>query len=197
MHTLIVVLMIKIGEMSFFSSSRLWNCFLVSAELSIGVVTAIAAPASIKVDFEGNGGHAGAVLMPTRYYFLRIRPIIFLHDRVTFFYFEFRVARKRDSEWDNGRLNCGINCMEKKWCRTGCCRVSACCGETRLRIGIHRHRGDRWYVTRSSYLAMITHFHLFSCFGSIHEFSSCRLRLAFILKKRRTLKVSSSCIPER
>ncbi|KAG8370343.1 hypothetical protein BUALT_Bualt14G0107100 [Buddleja alternifolia] len=31
---------------------------------SIGVVTAIAAPASIKVDFEGNGGHAGAVLMP-------------------------------------------------------------------------------------------------------------------------------------
>ncbi|OVA05311.1 Peptidase M20 [Macleaya cordata] len=32
--------------------------------ISIGVVTAIAAPASIKVDFEGNGGHAGAVLMP-------------------------------------------------------------------------------------------------------------------------------------
>ncbi|XP_031488312.1 ureidoglycolate hydrolase [Nymphaea colorata] len=34
--------------------------------LSIGIVTAIAAPASIKVDFEGNGGHAGAVLMPSR-----------------------------------------------------------------------------------------------------------------------------------
>ncbi|KAK9160699.1 hypothetical protein Syun_007040 [Stephania yunnanensis] len=34
--------------------------------ISIGVVTAIAAPASIKVDFEGNGGHAGAVLMPQR-----------------------------------------------------------------------------------------------------------------------------------
>ncbi|MCL7027145.1 hypothetical protein MKW94_020866 [Papaver nudicaule] len=34
--------------------------------ISIGVVTAIAAPASIKVDFEGNGGHAGAVLMPYR-----------------------------------------------------------------------------------------------------------------------------------
>ncbi|KAL5702041.1 ureidoglycolate amidohydrolase [Ranunculus cassubicifolius] len=33
---------------------------------SIGVVTAIAAPASIKVDFEGNGGHAGAALMPSR-----------------------------------------------------------------------------------------------------------------------------------
>lgn len=34
--------------------------------ISIGVVTAIAAPASIKVDFEGNGGHAGAALMPQR-----------------------------------------------------------------------------------------------------------------------------------
>nr|XP_004247652.3 ureidoglycolate hydrolase [Solanum lycopersicum] len=33
---------------------------------SIGVVTAIAAPASIKVTFEGNGGHAGAALMPDR-----------------------------------------------------------------------------------------------------------------------------------
>ncbi|CAN4091191.1 unnamed protein product [Withania somnifera] len=34
--------------------------------ISIGVVTAIAAPASIKVTFEGNGGHAGAALMPER-----------------------------------------------------------------------------------------------------------------------------------
>ncbi|CAL9178056.1 unnamed protein product [Musa hybrid cultivar] len=34
--------------------------------VSVGIVTAIAAPASIKVDFEGNGGHAGAVLMPAR-----------------------------------------------------------------------------------------------------------------------------------
>ncbi|GJM95251.1 hypothetical protein PR202_ga11963 [Eleusine coracana subsp. coracana] len=34
--------------------------------IPIGVVTAIAAPASIKVEFEGNGGHAGAVLMPAR-----------------------------------------------------------------------------------------------------------------------------------
>ncbi|KAK4732499.1 hypothetical protein R3W88_025487 [Solanum pinnatisectum] len=33
---------------------------------SIGVVTAIASPASIKVTFEGNGGHAGAALMPER-----------------------------------------------------------------------------------------------------------------------------------
>lgn len=34
--------------------------------VSIGIVTAIAAPASIKVEFEGSGGHAGAVLMPAR-----------------------------------------------------------------------------------------------------------------------------------
>lgn len=34
--------------------------------IPVGIVTAIAAPASIKVEFEGNGGHAGAVLMPAR-----------------------------------------------------------------------------------------------------------------------------------
>ncbi|XP_048430590.1 ureidoglycolate hydrolase-like isoform X2 [Pyrus x bretschneideri] len=34
--------------------------------ISVGIVTAIAAPASIKVEFEGNGGHAGAVQMPNR-----------------------------------------------------------------------------------------------------------------------------------
>ena len=34
--------------------------------IPIGIVTAIAAPASLEVDFEGNGGHAGAVLMPAR-----------------------------------------------------------------------------------------------------------------------------------
>ncbi|XP_024982718.1 ureidoglycolate hydrolase isoform X2 [Cynara cardunculus var. scolymus] len=34
--------------------------------VSIGIVTAIAAPASIKVEFGGSGGHAGAVLMPQR-----------------------------------------------------------------------------------------------------------------------------------
>lgn len=34
--------------------------------LDIGVVTAIAAPASFKIHFEGLGGHAGTVLMPAR-----------------------------------------------------------------------------------------------------------------------------------
>jgi N-carbamoyl-L-amino-acid hydrolase len=33
----------------------------------IGVVTAIAAPASLRVTIEGQGGHAGAVLMPDRH----------------------------------------------------------------------------------------------------------------------------------
>ena len=32
----------------------------------IGIVTAIAAPAAFKVDFFGDGGHAGAQLMPLR-----------------------------------------------------------------------------------------------------------------------------------
>jgi ureidoglycolate amidohydrolase len=35
--------------------------------LPLGVVTAIAAPASLKVQIEGEGGHAGAMLMPSRH----------------------------------------------------------------------------------------------------------------------------------
>lgn len=34
--------------------------------VQIGVVTAIAAPASFRVQFNGDGGHAGALLMPDR-----------------------------------------------------------------------------------------------------------------------------------
>lgn len=47
--------------------SQLLQSILLTSGVSIGIVTAIAAPASIKVDFEGNGGHAGAVLMPARF----------------------------------------------------------------------------------------------------------------------------------
>ncbi len=35
-------------------------------QVPIGVVTAIAAPASLRVELEGDGGHAGTVLMPDR-----------------------------------------------------------------------------------------------------------------------------------
>src|SRR5207245_3860846 len=35
-------------------------------QVPIGAVTAIAAPASLRVHLEGEGGHAGAVLMPDR-----------------------------------------------------------------------------------------------------------------------------------
>lgn len=35
-------------------------------QLSIGVVTAIAAPAGLRITIEGEGGHAGGVLMPDR-----------------------------------------------------------------------------------------------------------------------------------
>lgn len=39
---------------------------LEQKQLDIGVVTAIAAPATVRIEIEGEGGHAGAVLMPQR-----------------------------------------------------------------------------------------------------------------------------------
>lgn len=39
---------------------------LEQRQIPIGIVTAIAAPASLKIWIEGEGGHAGAVLMPDR-----------------------------------------------------------------------------------------------------------------------------------
>eukprot|EP00850_Spirogloea_muscicola_P003712 SM000015S01212 [mRNA] locus=s15:540275:544148:- [translate_table: standard] len=41
--------------------------FLEAEGISIGIVTAIAAPASLVVDFRGPGGHAGGALMPHRH----------------------------------------------------------------------------------------------------------------------------------
>ena len=35
--------------------------------IPLGIVTAIAAPASLKITIDGEGGHAGAVLMPDRH----------------------------------------------------------------------------------------------------------------------------------
>ncbi|KAG5236319.1 N-carbamyl-L-amino acid hydrolase family protein [Salix suchowensis] len=53
------------GSYSAFLELHIEQGPILEAEgISIGIVTAIAAPASLKVDFEGNGGHAGAVLMP-------------------------------------------------------------------------------------------------------------------------------------
>ena len=40
---------------------------LEQRDLHIGIVTAIAAPASLRILIEGEGGHAGAVLMPDRH----------------------------------------------------------------------------------------------------------------------------------
>jgi len=40
---------------------------LEERNIPLGVVTAIAAPASVRVTIEGQGGHAGAVLMPNRH----------------------------------------------------------------------------------------------------------------------------------
>jgi N-carbamoyl-L-amino-acid hydrolase len=39
---------------------------LENEEMDIGIVTAIAAPATLRIEIEGEGGHAGAVLMPQR-----------------------------------------------------------------------------------------------------------------------------------
>jgi len=39
---------------------------LERAGIGLGIVSAIAAPATLRFDFEGEGGHAGAVLMPDR-----------------------------------------------------------------------------------------------------------------------------------
>ncbi|KAH8495652.1 hypothetical protein Peur_055639 [Populus x canadensis] len=58
---------LKEGSYSAFVELHIEQGPILEAEgLSIGIVTAIAAPASLKVEFEGNGGHAGAVLMPNR-----------------------------------------------------------------------------------------------------------------------------------
>lgn len=44
---------------------------LLEAEgTQLGIVTAIAAPAALRVFFSGDGGHAGALLMPYRYFIL-------------------------------------------------------------------------------------------------------------------------------
>jgi ureidoglycolate amidohydrolase len=40
---------------------------LERAAIPIGIVTAIAAPAAVRMEIEGQGGHAGAVLMPERH----------------------------------------------------------------------------------------------------------------------------------
>ena len=39
---------------------------LEQENVRLGVVTAIAAPAAVRVKFHGDGGHAGAQLMPLR-----------------------------------------------------------------------------------------------------------------------------------
>jgi N-carbamoyl-L-amino-acid hydrolase len=43
------------------------GAILEQRDVPLGVVTAIAAPASLKITIEGEGGHAGAVLLPDRH----------------------------------------------------------------------------------------------------------------------------------
>lgn len=58
---------IPAGEYSSFVELHIEQGPILEREkFSIGVVTAIAAPASLRITIEGEGGHAGAVLMPDR-----------------------------------------------------------------------------------------------------------------------------------
>ncbi len=60
---------VRLGEGYFSSFVELHieqGPLLERANIPIGVVTAIAAPAALRFHFEGEGGHAGAVLMPGR-----------------------------------------------------------------------------------------------------------------------------------
>lgn len=55
------------GKVSAFVELHIEQGPLLEREgLQIGVVTAIAAPASFRVQFNGDGGHAGALLMHDR-----------------------------------------------------------------------------------------------------------------------------------
>ncbi|KAK9182767.1 hypothetical protein WN944_025913 [Citrus x changshan-huyou] len=66
-HNDLSIVFLKKGSYSAFVELHIEQGPILEEEgTSIGIVTAIAAPASIKVDFEGNGGHAGAILMPNR-----------------------------------------------------------------------------------------------------------------------------------
>ncbi|KAJ8769148.1 hypothetical protein K2173_000923 [Erythroxylum novogranatense] len=66
-HDDLSIVFLKEGSYSAFVELHIEQGPILEEEgISIGIVTAIAAPASIKVDFEGDGGHAGAVLMPSR-----------------------------------------------------------------------------------------------------------------------------------
>lgn len=58
----------KEGEVEVFVELHIEQGPLLEAEgTQLGVVTAIAAPAALRVFFSGDGGHAGALLMPARY----------------------------------------------------------------------------------------------------------------------------------
>lgn len=59
---------VKKGKIAAFLELHIEQGPLLEAEgLRLGIVTAIAAPAALRIRFQGGGGHAGALLMPDRY----------------------------------------------------------------------------------------------------------------------------------
>ena len=66
---------VKPGAISAFVELHIEQGPLLEREgLQLGVVTAIAAPAALRVQFSGDGGHAGGQLMPDRYG-LELQPV--------------------------------------------------------------------------------------------------------------------------
>lgn len=58
---------VREGTVSAFVELHIEQGPLLEAEgTQLGIVTAIAAPAALRVFFSGDGGHAGALLMPYR-----------------------------------------------------------------------------------------------------------------------------------
>lgn len=59
--------LVRKGEIHAFLELHIEQGPLLEREsLQLGIVTAIAAPAALRVTFKGGGGHAGALLMPDR-----------------------------------------------------------------------------------------------------------------------------------
>ena len=77
-------------------------------EVPIGIVTAIAAPATMRITVEGMGGHAGAVLMPERRdAFLAAAEIALAVEAAAM------ATRARDSVATGGHLQCVSWCGEQ------------------------------------------------------------------------------------
>ena len=70
------------GDVLFLIPCHYVSILIPLSGLPIGVVTAIAAPAALIVEFKGNGGHAGGTLMPYRWGLGFIRTLFVLSSLI-------------------------------------------------------------------------------------------------------------------